>query len=459
MKKTLIISAVVIVISIIALFVFVKVTDKDEQVDFAEVERGYFEIAVDAIGELVAENSVDIKGPNLVGNRRFRASPIRIIDMVPEGTEVKKGDFIAELDKTSFVNSLRDEQEELRIEQSNYEAKVLDSAVVLSQIRDEIRNQEYVAAEAEITVAQSIYEPPATQRQAEISFDKAQRTLEQKILQYQLKKAQVRAELMNLKSKVNLQQNVVNDINGILAAFTVTAPADGMVIYKRDRMGQKIKVNTMLSPWDPVVATLPDMSRMLSKVYISEIEINKISTGLPVEIRIDAFPDKYFTATISSIANIGEQLPNSDSKVFEVFAKIDEFEPGLRPSMTTSNRVIVKTYDDVIFVPNESVHAGVDSVPFVYTRDGKKQIVVLGETNDDMIIVEQGLDTGTDVWLSVPEDPDKFALAGQELIPVIREKERELARIEEERLGKYNKTEHALVDETVSGQGSRDPVN
>lgn len=458
MKKTLIISAVVVVLSLIALFVFVRVTDNDDKADFAEVRRGFFEIAVEATGELVAENSVDIKGPNLVGNRRFRAAPIRIIDMVPEGTEVRRGDFIAELDKSSFVNSLRDEQEELRTEQANLEAKVLDSAVVLSQLRDDIRNQEFVAAEAEITLAQSKYEPPATQRQAEISLDKAQRALEQKIKQYQLKRAQVRAEIMNLKSKVNLQQNVVENINGVLAAFTVTAPADGMVIYKRDRMGQKIKVNTMLSPWDPVVATLPDMSQMLTKVYISEIEINKIKEGLPVEVRIDAFPDKYFTATVSTIANIGEQLPNSDTKVFEVFARIDEFDPNLRPSMTTGNRVIVKTYRDVVFVPNESVHAGVDSVPFVYTRDGKKQIVVLGETNDDLIIIEQGLEKGTDVWLSIPEDPDKFAIAGQELIPVIREKERELARLEDERLRKYNNGEQALVEEEISGQGSPAPV-
>lgn len=458
MKKTLLISALVIVLSVIALFVFVKVTDKDEQVDFAEVERGFFEIAVEATGELVAENSVDIKGPNLVGNRRFRAAPVRIIDMVPEGTEVKKGDFIAELDKSTFVNSLRDEQEELRTEQANLEAKVLDSAVVLSQLRDDIYNQRYVAGEAEITLAQSKFEPPATQRQAEISLDKAQRALEQKIKQYQLKKAQVRAEIMNLKSKVNLQQNVVDDINGVLAAFTVTAPSDGMVIYKRDRTGQKIKTNTMLNPWDPVVATLPDMSQMLSKVYISEIEINKISLGLPVEIRIDAFPDKYFTATVSGIANIGEQLPNSDSKVFEVFARIDEFEPELRPSMTTSNRVIVKTYRDVIYVPDESVHAGSDSVPFVYTRDGKKQIVVLGESNDELIIVEQGLDAGTDVWLSVPENPEKFVLAGQELIPVIREKERELAIFEEERLRTYNEDKQAFADDQVPGQGSRATV-
>lgn len=440
MKRTLIITGVIVLVSLIALGLFVRVTNKNKENDFAKVERGFFEIAVNATGELVAENSVDIRGPNLVGNRQFRPAPIRIIDMVPEGTVVKKGDFVAELDKSSFVNSLKDEQDELRVAQTNYESKVLDSAVVLSQLRDDIRNQGFVSAEAKIALEQSKYEPPATQRQAEISLDKANRAYEQMQKQYSLKKAQVRAELVNLRSKVNLQQRVVDDLSGVLAAFTVKAPADGMVIYKKDRLGQRIKAGTTINPWDMVVATLPDMSSMLSKVYISEIEINKIKPGLPVNISIDAFPDKNFKGTVSNIANIGEQLPNSDTKVFEVLARIDDYDPALRPSMTTSNKVIIQTYDDVIYVPSESVHAGVDSVPFVYTKDGKKQIVVLGESNDKSIIVEKGLDSGTPVWLSVPENPDKFVLAGRELIPEIREKERALAKLEKERLGKYNKS-------------------
>src|SRR5512133_2046333 len=151
MKRALIITGIIFVVSLIGLGIFVKLTNKDNENNFARVENGYFEIAVNATGELIAENSVDIKGPNLVGNRQFRPSPVRIIDMVPEGTEVKKGDFVAELDRSSFSNSLKDAQDELRVAQTNYNSKLLDSAVVLSQLRDDIKNQSYVSAEAEIT--------------------------------------------------------------------------------------------------------------------------------------------------------------------------------------------------------------------------------------------------------------------------------------------------------------------
>jgi len=120
MKKTLIVTGAIVGVSLLALGLFISLTNNDTENNFARVESGYFEISVESTGELVAENSVDIKGPNLVGNRRFRPSPVRIIDMVPEGTVVKKGDFVAELDRSSFVNSLKDEQDELRIAQTNY---------------------------------------------------------------------------------------------------------------------------------------------------------------------------------------------------------------------------------------------------------------------------------------------------------------------------------------------------
>lgn len=429
MKKTLIITGIVVVVSILFLVLFVSLTSgKDKNLNFAEAKEGYFEITISSTGELIAENSVDIKGPDIVRNRNFRATPLKIIDLVPEGTTVKKGDFVATLDRSSFNNSLKDEQEELRKNQNELESKTLDTAVVLSTLRDEIKNQYYVAEEAKITLAQSKFEPPATQRQAEISLDKAQRTYTQKQKTYQLKKAQTRAELRNLAIQVSTQQRKVNDLDSVLKAFVITAPGDGMVIYKKDQSGKKIITGTILNPWDPVVATLPDLSSMLSKVFISEIDINKVVTGQKVEITIDAFPDKFFNGNVSGIANIGEQLSNSDSKVFEVLVKLADYDPLLRPSMTTSNRLIVHTFSNVIYVPNESVHAGIDSIPFVYTRDGVKQVVVLGEANDKNIIIEKGLEAGKEVWLTIPEKAEKFSIAGTELIPII--KERAIAKLE-----------------------------
>ncbi|MBS0010288.1 MAG: HlyD family efflux transporter periplasmic adaptor subunit, partial [Bacteroidales bacterium] len=177
---------------------------------------------------------------------------------------------------------------------------------------------------------------------------------------------------------------------------------------------------------------LPDMSSMISKTYVNEIDISKVSKNQLVRISVDAFPDKRYTGKVISVANIGEQLPNTDAKVFEVIIKLDAVESILRPSMTTGNQIVTQTFDDVLSIPLECVHASEDSIPYVYHRNGTRQVVVLGESNENRIIIEEGLEAGDQLYLSLPEDDQTFKLVGEELIEKIHEKER-LRREEEEK--------------------------
>jgi len=437
MKKALIISGIVVAIA--ALIVFNKLISKKGSVSiFAEVKKGYFEITVTNSGELIAERSVDIKGPEINqrpmqgfggrgggggGMRGFdmRAMELKIQDIVPEGTVVKEGDYIAQLDRSSYDNSLKDEIETYKNEQTNLEMSVLDTAVTLTSMRDDIKNQRFVVEEANITLAQSKYEPPATIRQAQISLDKAQRTLEQRIRSYELSRAKIKRQIEYQIAHVEMHAGRVKDLEDFLTKFTIRAPAPGMVIYKKERNGTKRKAGSILNPFDMVIATLPDLSSMISKTYVSEIEVNKIKTGQQVTVNIDAFPNEKFTGKVFSIANIGEQLPNSDAKMFEVLVKIDGSDPLLRPSMTTTNKIIIKTFDDVIFIPTECVQTGSDSIPFVYKKNKTRQIVILGEANDKNIIIKEGLKPGTSIYTVPPEDPAKFRLEGENLLSVLKE--------------------------------------
>jgi hypothetical protein len=97
--------------------------------------------------------------------------------------------------------------------------------------------------------------------------------------------------------------------------------------------------------------------------------------------------------------------------------------------MTTSNEIITRVLDSVLYVPLEAVHAN-DSLTFVYSRGGKRQIVVLGESNENHIVVEMGLNRGDKLYLSVPSDPETFAYTGLNLIEEINKRKAE----EEERL-------------------------
>jgi HlyD family secretion protein len=424
MKKSVIITSILVVIAIIVLVVIGKAASKKNLLNlYVDSKKGAFDIIVTTTGELQAEKSTDILGPEFTQSRNIRAMDIKITDLVPEGTEVKAGDYIATLDRTTFDNSLKDELERLTTAETNLEVKILDTAVTLSNLRDNIKNLRFSVEEADINLQQSKFEPPTTIRQAEISLDKANRSLEQSIRGYALKVEQARSDMRTIKTNLTEERQRVADLQTVLSKFIISAPSSGMVIYKRDRSGAKRKVGSSISAWDNVVATLPDMTSMISKTYVNEIDVSKVKTGQKVDILVDAFPEKKYTGVVTSVANIGEQLPNADAKVFEVQIKVDQSDLILRPSMTTGNKIITKTIENVTYVPLESVHTGADSIPFVYLKNGDKQVAVLGESNENNIVIEQGLQPGTIIYLNTPASPEKFTkLLGQDLISVIKEK-------------------------------------
>jgi HlyD family secretion protein len=455
MKKTLIITGIVVVVAIIILVIIGKLTSKtDLSTVYAEVKKGEFEIVVTTTGELEAEKSTDIQGPVGLSSRNLRMSSITISDLVPEGTNVKAGDYVATLDKTSAANTLKDESDRLETALLNLQMKKLDTTLTLGNLRDEMKNLKFNMEEAAITVEQSKYEPPTTQRQAEINLEKAQRSYDQSIKNYALQLEKSKSDIRTLELTLSKQQLTVNTLEELLTQFVISAPSDGMVIYKKDRSGTKRKVGSSISPFDPVVATLPDMTTMISKTYVNEIDVSKVSIGQTVRIIVDAFPQNSYTGKVISLANVGEQLPNTDAKVFEVQIVVDGTDPILRPAMTTGNSIVTQSFPDVVYVPLECINTTADSIQFVYTKDKKKQVVVTGASNENDIVVEQGLEPGAMIYLSTPEEPDKFKMTGEELIPAIKAK----AQLERETAAK-NKADAATArTQRASGaQGARVP--
>jgi HlyD family secretion protein len=425
MKRSIIIGIILAAGVIIALIAYSKVNAKKEIANlYVETKKGQFDILVTTTGELQAEKSTDIRGPEITQSRNIRVMDIKITDLVAEGTEVKEGDYVATLDKTSFDNTLKDELERLTTFETNLEVRTLDTAVTLSNLRDQIINLKNSVEEARIVVEQSQFEPPTTIRQAEINLDKAKRSYEQFVRSYSLRLEQSKRDMKEVKNNLAEQRQRVKDLETILTKFVITAPSSGMIIYKRDRMNVKRKVGSSISAYDNVVATLPDMSSMISKTYVNEIDVSKVKPGQKVEIIVDAFPEKKYSGSVLSVANIGEQLPNADAKVFEVMIKVNESDPILRPSMTTGNKIVTKTIDDVTFIPLECVQNTPDSIPFVYMRKGTRQVVLLGESNENNVIVEKGIESPEMIYLSTPENAEKFKLIGEELITIIKEREK-----------------------------------
>jgi multidrug efflux pump subunit AcrA (membrane-fusion protein) len=437
MKKNLILAGIALVVIIILMVSFNGMTTKsNEALQFTQAQQGKFDVIVVGTGELLPERSVDILAPEVMSGGRggggdIRVAPMKIQDLVPEGTIVKKGDFIAQLDRTDYDNNLKDDRDRLSTLLTQLEMKNLDSAVTLTALRDEIRNQKFTVSEAEITFRNSKYESPDIIRQAEIALDKSKRGLEQLDRSYRLKTAQSIQDIRNTDFFIGRVTNRIKSTEDLLNRFTIISPSDGMLIYKRDFRGTKRKIGTMIAPFDRIVANIPDLSTMISRTFISEIEVNKVKPGQKADINIDAFPLRSYKGTVISIANIGEELPNSDSKVFETQIRIDGTDPDLRPSMTTGNKIMINSSENVVYLPTECIQSTSDSITFVYTRNRNKQVVITGISNEKYTVIEKGLKPGTTVYISEPRDAEKFKLAGKELIPTLKQKYRTKADLAE----------------------------
>jgi len=431
MKRKIIIGISSVLILIILFFAFRTKDSGKVAPQYTKVSSGLFEVLVTVTGELKAQNSEDIEAPTELRGRSFRISDVKIQDLIPEGTVVDSGQYVATLDRSALSNRLKEIEYELEKSQQAYLKTQLDTTLTLRDLRNTLINLKFDMEEKQIVVDQSKFEPPATQRQAQINLDKSNREYLQAKYNYSLKKDQAEASMKEVL--INLEKNKREraDMLGIMDKFVIKAPKPGMVIYYREWSGQKRKVGSTVSPWDLTVATLPDLSVMNSRTYVNEIDISKIKKGQIVRLGVDAFPEKKYNGEVIEVANIGEQLPNTDAKVFEVMIRVNGFDPILRPSMTTSNQIVTNVYDKVLYLPLESIHTE-DSLSFVYTKKGKKQIVVTGEMNENFIIIEKGLAEKDEVYLSIPEKVESFDLVGKELIPVIKEKEKQ-KKIDEEK--------------------------
>lgn len=400
---------IAVIASIVALMAYIFWPSASNEELFVKVEKGNFKIEVNTSGELQAKKSEDIKGPT--GLRAHGIWQIKITDIISEGSYVKMGDYVAQLDKSEVANKIIAASTEVEKFTSEYDQAKLDTAIEMMKIRDDLLNFKYEIEEKKLISEQSSYEALAIQRQAEIDLEKANRNYSQNLSSYNLKKKQNMAKVHQAELSLRQKQSELTRLEELVQELKINAPKDGMVVYKRSWDGQKITSGSQISVWDPTVATLPDLSKMVTKTYVNEIDISNLKTDLKVNLTVDAFPDKTYTGKVVAVANVGEQLPNSDAKVFEVTVEINEKDTLLRPAMTTNNQILIEEIKDVIYIPQESVFV-TDSVSYVVVKSTmglERQKVELGKTNDNYVIILSGLTEGEEILMVKPEDIESIS--------------------------------------------------
>lgn len=405
------------------------------------VKKGEFKSIVYSTGQLEAEKSVSIDVPSELSSRQIRIYEIKISQLVDEGTVVDSGGFVASLDHSAVEELLTQNKDDLETQLRSYEDAKIDTNINLSNLRDGLINSKVSLEEKKLILNQSMYESPAVKRQAALDLERAERQLEQDLRNYELKKKQDKFKVQRAYEQVQRQQETVNDIEKLFDALEVKAPQPGMVIYSTDRMGNKIKVGSTVSRWDPQIAMLPDLTSMISKTYINEIDISKVKVGQPVKVGIDAFPDKLFDGKVTDVANIGQVLPGGDAKVFEVIIQVIGTDKDLRPAMTTSNTITTDVLKEVLFIPLETLFKN-DSLLYVITeRKGNltRQIVDLGATNENYAVVLNGLSEGDVLLMTEPENASELRFEGLEIYESQKQKKLEQERIKKEALADTTK--------------------
>jgi multidrug efflux pump subunit AcrA (membrane-fusion protein) len=370
----------------------------------APVKSGEFKVLVTTTGELRARKFVQVTGPS--GAQSVQVYQTKISSIVPEGTVVKEGDVIAELDKQPVAAKVADVSLSLQKAQADFTTAQLDSALNLAQAREDVRTAEFALEEKKLAREQAKYEAPTIKRQAEIDLEKAQRALEQSKRNLTTKTKQAVAKMSSVGADLGRQQNNLKNREQVRDQFSVRAPAPGMVIYVREWNGKKKGVGSSWQPWDPSVATLPDLTQMESETYVNEVDVRKLALGQKVQISLDADPTKKLSGTVTHIANVGEQRPNQDSKVFEVKIDIATPDTTLRPGMTTANAIEVASVPRALSVPLEAVVSD-GGFSYVFKKDGRsvvRQMVETGAMNDNEIIVRRGVSAGDRVLLAPPAD-------------------------------------------------------
>ena len=408
MKRPLLYAGIGLVGLLIASFFLFP---KDEKKGLAEnllveVKEAPLAVSIHAPGELQARRSEKIQGPD--GLRSVGLYQVTIANLVPEGTVVQQGQFIASLDRTEMDSKIKESQTEIDKINTQLDQAKIDTAIEMRDLRDQLVNVRFSMKEKELSLELSKYEPEAIKQQARLDLERSQREMDQLENKLKLTKEKSIARIGEIDASYRQQEFKLNRLLELQGRMTVTAPKSGMVIYVRDWNGKRT-AGSQVSAWDPVIAELPDLSEMITKAYINEVDITKVLPGQKAKISIDAFPGKEFDGMVLTKANIGEQLRNFDTKVFEVILLLNSVDSLLRPAMTTGLNIKVDSIPTCLQIPLEAIQ--VDSVSFVFKKSKTgfvRQEVVTGPSNDLSICIAAGLEAGEQVSLNSPPDADKL---------------------------------------------------
>lgn len=253
----------------------------------------------------------------------------------------------------------------------------------------------------------------------------AERNLKQVEVTNASELAQVNAQLFEAQERVSRQKARITSLQRQLELCRIYAPHAGMVVYAKEENGRY--GNTRIAEGASVrqrqeLLKLPDLSQMQVRTQIHEAVLDQIRKGLPVTVRVDAFPNRTFAGRVAEVAVVPSDNSNTNAKTYDCVVVIPELVSQLKPGMTAVTEIHVDRLKDVITVPVQAVVQEENNTwLYVKKASGVQRVdVELGRNNDQFVHVKSGLSAGSNVVLNPmaihtsdrdPSDisPDKYA--------------------------------------------------
>ncbi len=316
--------------------------------------------------------------------------------IVFDPSEVKKGVVEAEsrlqMSYAELDKLVAQQKSDLEGLNADYESTKI--AQEISKIRFESANYEAEIKKKEIRL---------NLEKANIALIRAKEQIDNKI---KIQKEEIKQKKLSIDQDIARLQEAKETITKLF----LTSPSPGIAIISKSwSSGNKFQIGDQCWPGFPLIQ-LPDLSTLRANVKINEVDISKITKGLKVEIKPDAFSDSVFSGEVVSVANLAVNKDSkSKIKVFPVEIKINETNEKLLPGLNVSCRIILGKIENAVFVPLDAVHAEGEKY-FVYKKTAggfEKAYVETGSSNSDFIIITSGIDEKDKVALADPFEKEQ----------------------------------------------------
>ena len=242
--------------------------------------------------------------------------------------------------------------------------------------------------------------------QAEMALDRVRRKARADVLKAE---ATLRAREAEYQSHIDKLKRLEEQIE----KTKVYAPSDGRVIYatsgggKHRHWGQEPLAEGSNVRERQELIHLPTTTSVKAEISIHEANLEKVETGMPVRVTMDALPGQVFNGHVANIAPLPDPQSswmNPDLKVYNSDVYIETNGQELRTGTSCKAEIIIEELEDAVFVPVQSV-IRVKGEPTVYVARGsnmEQRTVEIGLDDNRMVHIRTGLEEGEAVLLAPP---------------------------------------------------------